>query len=143
MRSEQSARCVVFEEQLSDQMKRIFSVSKVTYSQPSETREQDCLFLDIEVAKSFAKNGTLVSKVRGVGTIFSNYEKIPFGHLNKRIQLADVADTKDLFFFDIDTNTKTYVNLVQRTFSFVYFFSGQYDPDNGTLTSITFPEVET
>jgi len=132
----------VFGAQLAEQLKRIFSVSKVTYAQLRENQEQDCIFVDIESAKSFPKNGTLKSKVTGVGTIFSNYEKIPFGHLNKRIQLADAADTKDLFFFDIDVNTKTYVNLVQRTFSFVYFFSGQYDPDNGTLTSITFPEVE-
>jgi hypothetical protein len=59
----------------------------------------------------------------------------------KFIRLADPEDTKDLFFFDMETNAGYFRNLTERSLSFVYFFSGQYDPSLGSITSIEISEA--
>lgn len=112
----------------------------MTYSISSEAKEQNCLFVNVETPRITIKQGKQLARVEGSVVMFAQNENLPFGFFAKAIQAADPADTKDLFFFEVETNTRTYQNLVQRGFSFVYFFSGQYDPDNGTLNAIVFPE---
>jgi hypothetical protein len=128
----------MFESSLAAQLKRIFDYTKVTFAAPGESQEQDTLFIEIENCISRAKDGVFTARVTGNCTVFAHYERIPFGYFHKKIALADTDDTKDLFFFNVDENTKTFQSLVQRSFSFVFLFSGQYDPDNGSLTSIEF-----
>jgi hypothetical protein len=127
----------VFEKELEGKLKKIFGLEKVTYESPGESSEQGCLFIDIDSCKNTIKDGKAVAMVSGSATIFGPGPKIPFGFFAKAIRNAPVELTKDLFFFDIENNTQRIRDIVQRGFSFIYFFRGQYDPAIGTITSVT------
>lgn len=127
----------MFEKELEKKFKKIFGVEKVTYDSPGESIEQGCLFIDIDSCKNTIKDGKAVAMVNGSAFLSAPGPQMPFGFFAKAINKAPVEDTKDLFFFDIETNTQRMRDLVQRGFSFVYFFRGQYDPAIGTITSVT------
>jgi hypothetical protein len=132
----------VFESTLSAQLKRIFDFPKVSYSAPGESLEQECLFIEVESSKNNIKDGEQYARVTGRVTVYSTSDKLPFGYFAKAIKTADADDTRGLFFFDFEENTRIFQNVVQRGFRFVYFFHSQYDPDTGSITSITLNEVE-
>lgn len=126
----------MFETALQEAFTKIFKVKKVTFDQPSDAREQECIFLEIETSSNAIKDGKAIAMVTGNGTMFGNNQKLPFAFFSKKIQQADPDLTKPFFFFDFENNTKQYQNIVQRSFSFIYFFNSQYDPETGTITSI-------
>ena len=130
----------MFEKQLANKLKKIFKVKKVTYDAPSESNEQECIFVNVIRSKNTIKDGKEIAKVEGVLTMFGNAEKLPFGFFSKSIYQADSEYTKDLFFYEMDGNVLEIQNIVQRTCAFVYFYSGQYDPDLGTITSVEIQE---
>lgn len=130
----------MFEAALKAKIQRIFDLKKVTFNEPSESMEQECAFIRIQTCKSNIKDGLQVSDVRGTIVVYANGDKLPFSYFQKKIQEADPDDTKDLFFFDIEANAQVMQNIVERSMSFVYFFSGQYDPNLGTITSVTISE---
>lgn len=123
----------MFEKDLKEKFKRIFAVKKVTFDDPGKAREQECIFINVQKARNTIKDGRQISLVRGIGTIYGGSEKLPFGYLSQRIAKAKPEDTKDLFFEDIEENEPQYRDIVQRSFNFVYFFSGQYDPNIGSI----------
>lgn len=126
----------MFEQSLKDSFKSIFQIDKVTYSQPSEAKEQECIFVEIDSARPTIKDGRQICKVSGRAQVFAQNDKLPFGFFAKKIKQADSSLTRDFFFFDVEESAKVYQNLVQRSFSFVYFFNSQYDPDIGTMTGV-------
>lgn len=126
----------MFEVELEEKLMTIFGVKKVSFAEPGESKEQECLFVQVENALNCIKDGRAISKVTGNAVLFGNADKIPFGFFSKRITQSDPSHTKDLFFFDIEANTLIYQNIIQRGFSFVYFYSAQYDPEQGTITSV-------
>lgn len=126
----------MFESRLKDTLQRIFDLKKATYALPSESQEQECLFIEVDRSNSTIKDGRALARVEGKVRVFANADKMPFGYFSKCIQAADHADVKDFFFFDIEENALTYQNIVERSLSFVYFFNSQYDPALGTITSI-------
>lgn len=130
----------MFEASLKNKFKAIFEIKKVTFDDPGDAQEQECLFIEIENARNVIKDDRAKSMVTGSCVLFGNNEKIPFGFFSKKIKEADPALTKDLFFYDIEQNTRTYRNIVMRGFSFIYFFDTQYDPDQGTINAVEFIE---
>ena len=133
----------MFEKTLADKLARIFRVKKVSYSAPGDASEQECLFIFVESCLGQAKQGQYIAKVMGTFGMFANADKMPFGYFDKKIQEADPSDTTDLFFYNTDRNERIYQNIVERRCSFVYFYRGDYNPDAGSLDSITFTyEVE-
>lgn len=120
---------------------KIFAVKKVTFDQPSDMKEQECIFIEIENSRNVFKDGRSLSMVTGSAFMFGNEDKLPFGFFSKAIAQADSNDTGPFFFSDIESNAKFYRNLVQRGFSFVYFFDSQYDPRIGTITSVNIEEI--
>jgi hypothetical protein len=131
----------VFEEALAQKFKTIFDVSKVRYDLPGESQEQETLFVEVELSRNRIRDGEFIARVQGKASIFAPADKLPFGYFTRCIE-AHPDETKDLFFSDIEGNSRVFGNIVQRGFSFVYFFHSQYDPELGTLNSIEF-EVET
>ena len=130
----------MFETTLTEKLQKIFELEKVTYDLPGESKEQECIFVQVENVKSQVRDGLYHAKVQGKVVVHAESSKLPFGYLSQRIA-AHPDDTKDLFFFDLEENTRLYENIVSRGFSFVYFFNSQYDPAIGTITSVT-TEVE-
>lgn len=67
---------------------------------------------------------------------FNKAKTYPVGYFAKRIQLASNDDTKDLFFTNIEENAPVMQDLTRRTFSFLYFFTGDYNPVSGRITEM-------
>lgn len=130
----------MFEKELADRLKKIFGVQKVSYDEPGESKEQKCLFVEIETSRNRIKAGVEHARVTGKIILFATAEQVPFGFFSKGIAAATKEMTAPLYFFDFEENTRLYQNIVQRSVSFVYFFTGQYDPDVGTLTEVEFIE---
>ena len=129
----------MFEASLVLKFKRIFGVEKVVYDLPGASQEQKCLFVEVQRSDIRFTDGRCKARVEGSAIMFGENEQMPFGFFAKAIA-RHPDETKDLFFLDFETNAKQFQNIVQRSFSFVYFFDGQYDPAMGTLTSVNFKE---
>lgn len=131
------------EDEISEKLKRIFKIKKVSFDDPGEAQEQECLFINVEDVKGSVRDQDIKQRVSGTFVIFGTNAKLTMGYMHKCIQEADHSDTKDFFFYDGEQNTKRFKDKVQRGFSFVYFFSSQYDPEKGTLNEIEFTTGET
>lgn len=129
----------MFKAELKDKIQRIFDLGKVTYDLPSSSKEQECAFIEIIKTSDSIQDGRVLSMVTGKLHVFANVEKLPFGYFSKKISASKHADTKAFFFYD-EENKGTYQNIVERDLSFIYFFDSQYDPDVGTINSITLTE---
>ena len=126
----------MIEDALKDKLQKIFKVKKVTLDLAGSSEEQECIFVNVTNCRPTIKDGQELAMVDGEAYINAVADKIPFGFFAKAIQQSDPALTKDIFFFDIESNTKRMGNLVQRGFSFVYLYKGDYDPEHGELTSL-------
>lgn len=134
----------MFEKELIEKFKGIFGVMKVTFDAPGDpgvsdvkrVKEQNCINIEVETSKNTIKGGRAIAEVRGTAIMLAPNEKLPFGFFDKAIAQAPDALTKDLFFFDKESNVQRYRDIVQRGFSFVYFFNSQYDPALGNITSV-------
>lgn len=128
----------MYEDELKNIFEKIFLIKKVTFDQPGEAIEQDVLFISVNSSQSTIKGSKELSRVEGSCFIYSQSDRLKFGYLDKMIQKADPSYTKNIFFFNVDTNEKTYQNLIQRGFDFMFFYKNQYDPVKGSITSISF-----
>jgi len=127
----------VFENQLKETLRAIFQFKKVTYDLPSEEMpEQECLFINIDRSRNTIKDGRQFAMVTGSMAVWANRDKLPFGFFSKKIQEADISLTKDLYFYELEDNTRTILNICERRGSFTYFFNSQYNPDLGTIESV-------
>jgi hypothetical protein len=133
----------MFEKELAARLRALFKIQKVSYDQPGESNEQDCIFVTVDTPRIKFKDGRATARVSGKITIQGNSERIPFGYMLKAYQEADAAFKKDIAFFNLEQNEKYYRNLVQRTCDFVYFFSTQYNPNMGTIDSVDITIEET
>lgn len=131
----------MFEKELAEKFRQIFEVKKVSFDEPGPAGEQDCLFINIELSRNTIRDGRQQARVAGSAVMIAQSDQLPFGFFSKKIAKADPALTKPLFFYDFEDNTKRYRNLVQRGFSFVYFFDGQYDPETGEITSVELSDI--
>lgn len=140
----------MFRKDLKEKLKLIFAAQDVRYEEPGNRAkggdlpagEQEVLFVEIDRAICQIK-GTRpveIARVYAKATMFGNQDKMPYGFFAKRIKQADSALTKDFFFNEIEENAGKYQNIVERTISFVFFYSGEYDPNQGTLNSVKFIE---
>ena len=126
----------MFETTLSDKLERIFDLKKSTYDIPSESQEQECLFINIQSSKNHFRDGRAVGKVTGTISVFGNPDKLPYGYFSKRLMEAKREDTKDLYFYDIEVNNQMRTGISERTMSFIYLYDMQYNPNIGEITSL-------
>lgn len=126
----------MFEKSLADKLKRIFDLDKVTFDLPSESQEQECIFIDVKTSAGRVKDGFFTAKVTGGVRIYANSEKMPYGYLTKRIVEAKPEDTKDLFFYDFEENAGQFRNISERSMSFIYLFDSQYNPNVGEIEGL-------
>lgn len=124
------------ERDMQDKFERIFELNKVVFDEPGASEEQECLFVEIEQNTSRIQDTFYVAKITGTATLFGQNNKLPVSFFAKKIAKADPDDKGDFFFFNIDENTRRFKNIVQRSFSFVYFFKNQYDPNKGEMSEL-------
>jgi len=132
----------MYQDELKSKLKRIFGLRKTTFDAPSESFEQDTLFVEISESYSRMTKNTQTSRVNGVLVVYSQGDKLPYGFFNKKIEQADAVLTKDFFFYGFDQNPANSpartMNIYERRVNFVYLYSAQYDPDQGELTEVDF-----
>lgn len=133
----------MFRKELSEKLKAIFQVSKTTFEAPSESFEEDTLFIEISSAPTrFSAGRVALAKVTGQLVVFSQEGKFPFGFFGRKIEQAAKEATIPFFFYEIDTeilnSPARMVNLHERRCSFLFLFKADYDPNQGELTSIGF-----
>lgn len=130
----------MFEKQLEETFQKIFQVQKVTYDtwdpKDDSMREQKVLFVEVETCVPTFKDKQQLAMVTGKAVMVARSEQLPFGFFGKSIDAAPDELTKDLFFFDLEGNSRVFRDIVARGFSFQYFFRSQYDPSVGTITSV-------
>ncbi len=132
----------MFRKEMQEKLHRIFGLAKTTYDAPSESFEQDTLFIHVEEAKNRVTQGKAFSKVSASIAVFSQDNKLPFGFFHKRISQADLADTRDFLFTDFDVDVAQsparLQNIHERRARFTYLYQAQYDPNQGELTEVEF-----
>lgn len=135
----------MFRKTLEEKLQKIFGFEKVTFNAYSDAYEQDTLFIEVQQPRVKTTDGRAYARVTGQLIVFSQDNKMPYGFFNKRIEKAPNALTKDFFFYDIDVNNENsparLQNITERRVSFVFFFSAQYDPKLGELTTLETEEV--
>lgn len=136
----------MFQSELERKLKSIFGFKKVTFNAPGSF-EQDTLFVDVQSAPSKVGKKKITSRVSGALTVYSHGDKFPFGFFTKRIEQAKAEFKKDFFFYDLDQNVLTsparVQNICEIRGSFVFLFSAQYDPNQGTMNTIALPGMIT
>jgi hypothetical protein len=139
----------VFRKDLERRLKAIFGFKKVTFSAPADdsaigTFEQDTGFVEISDCQSSAGFGSARAKVECTLRTFTQDDKMPYGFLTKKIQQAKAELTDPLFFYEIDTNVASsparIQNIHERRTRFQFLYSEQYDPDQGSITSLELEE---
>lgn len=135
----------MFRNDLKNRLENIFGFKKTTFLAPSQSYEQDTLFIDIQTSKTRVtrkKGGAVTAKVTGSLTVFSQDNKLTYGYFNKRIEQADPKFTRGLFFQDIDIDDPAsdarLQNIHERICNFTFLYSEQYDPSKGDLTELKF-----
>lgn len=135
----------MFRNDLKRRLCAIFEVKNTTYDAPSDSYEQDTLFIHVSKSTtrvSDQKKGRQTAKVEGTLTMYSQDNRLPFGFFNKRIENAEHQYTDNLFFFDIDVDVETsearMQNIHERRVGFIFLYDDQYDPERGQLTSVEF-----
>lgn len=132
----------MFEKALAEKFKRIFDLktsldlSKIKFSDVGYSGEQDCVFVEVTSSKNQIKTGREIAMITAVAKVFANADKLPFGYFSKRIAAAQPIDVNDIFFYNFEDNTNLFGPVVQRNFSFVYFFDSQYNPALGKIESV-------
>lgn len=134
----------MFREELKKRFSEIFGFAKTTFDVPSESFEQDTLFIEVRDCFARSGQGRATARVTGDIIIFTQREKMPFGFFSKRIAQAKAALTNDLVFYDTDRevlgSSARMQNISERRTSFLFLFSTQYDPNHGSMTEIEFSE---
>jgi hypothetical protein len=135
----------MFETELKKKIERIFGIKKITFNAVDyDAPEQNCLFIDVQTCLPRVSHGRARAKVTGFISVFAAGEKLPYGFFAKRIQNANIEDTKDLFFLaeeEVLNSPARLIDINERRVGFVFLYAGQYDPDQGELTSIEPVEI--
>jgi hypothetical protein len=130
----------VFNKSLQSKLERIFGFKKTTFDAPSDSYEQDTLFIEVEKASSRIFDGLALCKVDGTLIVYSQANKLPFGYFNKALSKAAAQDVKDFFFYDVDVDVASsparLQNIHERRIRFVFFYKEQYDPNKGQLNTL-------
>lgn len=130
--------------ELAEKLQAIFAVKKVSFDMPGDkvkgaelvAPEQDVLFVNLVTDRSRFKDGRIISKVQGTAFVCSNHDKMPHGYFAKQIALARPELVADFFFFNFESNEMKYRDLVERSLSFIYLSSGDFDPNLGKIEGI-------
>lgn len=126
----------MFEKSLEDKLQNIFKLKRVDFRLPSESQEQNVLFVAIDQAPTRVKDGRQVAKVSGSIRAFGTHTDFPHGYFGRCIGDAGDDVIRGLYFTDIDESAGTYADLDVRSARFVFFYDSQYDPDQGTINEV-------
>lgn len=126
----------MYEKVLADKLKRIFDLKKVTFDSPGTSAEQDTIFIEIDKSHNLIKDSREIARATGKIRVFSQNKRMPFGYLSKQIENAQKSDVISFFFFNLEENSARFLDTVERSANFVFFFNEQYDPEHGEINDV-------
>ena len=130
----------MFERELKSRLESIFGI-KASFDLPGESLEQEVIFINIETSYSKVSDKIIRTRAQGKCFLYVQRDKAPVSFFAKRIAQSDKELTQRFFFYEVDAEKKVYQNIVERSFGFIYFFEGEYDPNLGELTEVV-TEIE-
>lgn len=123
-------------------LRDLFKFRKTTMNSDAAKIEQDTLFVVLTDPPRVrpSAGGKMYARVRGDLVVYSENERNTLGTISRLLEQAPAALKSKFFFYDIERNIENSpareVNISERRTSFVYFYSGQYDPNQGTLNEL-------
>lgn len=134
----------MFRKDLMRRLEEIFGLQKTTMFAASSEFEQDTLFVEILSSRSRVSGvngGRETARVVGSLFVYSQEDRLPYGFFAKRIEQAPAAVKAPLFFYDTDVDNveseARLQNLHERRTSFIFLYDSQYDPDRGSINTVT------
>jgi hypothetical protein len=132
----------LFKKELQRKLEQIFQLQKTTFDTPSDSFEQDTLFIQISNTKQRISDKQIHFRVSGNLTVYSRKSAFPFGFFNTKLdQVKDSALRKGFYLVNGDNeidSAASFVDVHERRTGFVFTYSAQYDPNQGQMTSLTF-----
>lgn len=134
----------MFKKELKEKLENIFKFTgdkrRTTFDAYSQEFEQDTLFIEIGEENPRITSAGVSMRIEGELVYFSQVDKIKYGNMIKLIEQALPIDKNKFFFYDIDkpnlSSQARMQNIVERRISFVYLYTGSYNPDKGEMTSL-------
>lgn len=131
----------MFKKELIKRLDAIFQLKQgSTFNAPSAEFEQEKLFVNVTGVVSQPRNKKICFKVEGFLQFFSQHEKIPFGYMQRALETASYENTAGLFLFQVDqeiaNSQARMVNLSERRAQFVFLYSIDFNPNQGSLSSL-------
>jgi hypothetical protein len=134
----------VFRKELKEKLIEIFGMP-VSFDNPSDSYEQDKLFVEVVDCKTRPSGKNIYAKVTGDIAIFAQREKMPYGFFAKKIEKASFEMKQNLHFFTIDreeaNSEAKLMNISERRASFVFLYQTQYDPAKGEINEVSFDRL--
>lgn len=127
-----------------DLKKRLDAIFKLkmgcTFDAPSAEFEQERIFINVTGVDSQPRNKKRIFKVEGFLQIFAKHDAIPFGFMQHALDRASDENTRNLFFFQVDqeiaNSAARVMNLSERRAQFVFLYSIDNNPNQGSLSSL-------
>lgn len=130
----------MFRKALESRLQVIFGFRKTTFEAPSDSFEQDTLFVEISDCKTRVMDARISAKVTGELVTYSRHDSHTYGALMKRLDKAPAQAKRDLFFYNVDRHIEnspaSLVDIDERRTAFVFLFSAQHDPSLGAIISL-------
>ena len=133
----------MFKKTLEDNLINIFGIRRVSFAEPSSENEQNVLFINIASCKTSFSANKIYFDVRGQITLYAVNEKLPFGYFQRKIELSKKEHSEKLFFYNIEENLQYggQVGLTERSASFVFSYSTDFNPNKGLINDINLIEM--
>jgi len=130
----------MFKKDMLKKLENIFKFKKTTFDAHSDEFEQDTLFIEVQECKERITSKGAVIKVIADLIYFSQVDRIKYGNMIKLIEQANPIDKNPFFFYDIDkknvSSQANIINITERRISCHFFYTGEYDPEKGEITSL-------
>lgn len=124
------------EDQIKQKLEQIFDFKKVSFNLPADDVEQNCLYVAIENSNIIYKENLCVARIFCSCRVFAPNEKLPVGYVSKKIALSAGSLTNNFFFYDIEENAKIFLDIIGKSFKFIYFYDGQFNPNEDKIEGI-------
>lgn len=129
----------MFKDELMKKLEAIFKMP-CTFNAASDEYEQEKIFINVTEVQSQPRNKKMNFHVTGFLQIFSQHEKIPFGYMQRCLELASAEYTKNLFLFQVDQEIANsgarLINLSERRAQFSFMTNVDFNPNQGKITSV-------
>lgn len=125
----------MYQEQLEEDLKKIFKTKAVRFCRAEGLLEQDVLCVDITAQRIGAQEGKAWARVSGTVAVRGTNKKNPSGFLAKKVAQADPQVLARFWFASGETPVNIPVEWEIKAYKldFTYFYQEEYAPVKGII----------